>query len=619
MGVNSQPTRNLIGVLDELKSNPRWLAEIQSAAVECLSVQDFIPALTESGLTVESGFFTEIFRKIEYKFLPKAMNDNDFLAFLNRLFDAIGGSHWVDSLDEEVLGEFLTLIFPSGGTLLAEVGPQLFQSLEILGLRLANLGVESYVFERLKERPDLQHAFLNVQRDLQRMLDAKGYESIPSVFANLERCREAVRYIRSKRDREGISLGLTFRLMRIQQLVVRMQRILTLLQAVLGTWSVQPLSRLLKEILINETARFELRPFIRRHIELLAYQITEHTGRAGEHYITSTRAEYREMFRSASVGGAIVATIVILKALISLLPFAPGPTALAYSLLYATGFLIIHMSGGTLASKQPAMTASRIAAALDEAKSSEQALFNLTEMIVRTTRSQLIALLGNFLIAFPVAFLICSPFVALHFPLIPHIKAEHMLQDLHPWKSLSLWYAAVAGVCLFTSGIVAGAADNWFIFNHVGRRLENAKLLKKRVQPHNLKKAIAHIEMNIGFWVGNVTLGFLLGSMGTIGFVFGLPLDIRHVTFASGQLGAALAQMPLDVNWSQIALLSVTVFMIGIVNLATSFSLTLFMTMRSRKIRFAQSGELVRLCFARFRHRPLDFIFPPPDLGPEAS
>jgi site-specific recombinase len=151
------------------------------------------------------------------------------------------------------------------------------------------------------------------------------------------------------------------------------------------------------------------------------------------------------MFYSASIGGVIVAFLVIAKAMLAVIPLAPGPQSLLFGALYAGGFITILSLGGTLASKQPAMTASRIAAALDEATSSEQAMFNLCEMIVKTIRSQLIALLGNYLVAFPVGFLICFAFFKFKLPLIPHTKAEHLLHDIHPFHTLSLWYAACAG------------------------------------------------------------------------------------------------------------------------------------------------------------------------------
>ena len=252
----------------------------------------------------------------------------------------------MERLGEDQLGELISLIVPEGEQLMDDAGPQLFEALEILSLRLAYVGVETDLGLRLKDRPELKKAFLNLQRDSHKLLNEDGHKAIPGLYADLDRCREAVRFVRSKRDREGISLGLTFKLMRIQELSIRMQRILEVIEGMLGEFQIKPMTRLVKETVINETARFELRPFISRHISLLAYQITEHTGRAGEHYITSSRSEYREMFRSAAVGGAIVAFIALAKALASVLALAPIPMATIYGLIYSIGFIYYSLGGG---------------------------------------------------------------------------------------------------------------------------------------------------------------------------------------------------------------------------------------------------------------------------------
>src|SRR5581483_6192416 len=114
------------------------------------------------------------------------------------------------------------------------------------------------------------------------------------------------------------------------------------------------------------------------------------------------------------------------------------------------------------------------------------------------------------------------------------------LDGLNAAKSLCPLYAAWAGVCLFVSGLLAGFADNWFIFNHVGSRLRQSELLHRLVGAANLDRAIQFIDHNLGFWVGNTALGFLLAIVPSIGIITGLPLDIRHVTFSSGQFGAAI-------------------------------------------------------------------------------
>ena len=71
MGVNGNPTRNLALVIEELKANPKWLEQIQKHALEFLSQQNYVTALTESGLMVGSGFITEILRKIGIQVFAK--------------------------------------------------------------------------------------------------------------------------------------------------------------------------------------------------------------------------------------------------------------------------------------------------------------------------------------------------------------------------------------------------------------------------------------------------------------------------------------------------------------------------------------------------------------------
>ena len=292
-----------------------------------------------------------------------------------------------------------------------------------------------------------------------------------------------------------------------------------------------------------ELKQFKLRDFFASNFELLAFQITEHTGKAGEHYIARTRQQWFDMLESAMIGGMVVAGIAILKILASKLHLPAGPEALTYGAIYAAGFLLIHTIGGTLATKQPAMTASTLAAALDQEGSTEAGLQNLAEVVVRTVRTQLAALAGNFLLAFPVAVAVCWPLQYFGHPLMDVHKAQSTLESLHGGESLSFVYAAIAGVCLCLSGILAGIADNWFVFNHVGERLRQSELLRRVVGTTGLDRAIHSINHNLGIWVGNGSLGFMLGSMGALGTITGLPIDIRHITFASAQFGAAAASL----------------------------------------------------------------------------
>lgn len=610
IGATANPNVNLAQLIEELKTSPDHTRQVGEALQNLLITREYTTALTETGLTLEAGAFLEIFKRLEYKFLPKPVENSDILGLLSQVFDSQGDADWIEHIDRELLGELMSLLLPDPAALVEPLAAQVFMSFEILSLRLAGLGYDPLVTHRLKGRPDLQHAFMDVTRHVHTLLEGKGDEILPDIQDSLQRCSQAVQWIRSRRSVEGASLALTYRLMKIQQVVYRMRLVLQLIQSMLGDWQKRPAMDLFFEIVLAEIRRFELRDFLAQNMELWAFQITEHTGRAGEHYITRNRSEWFWMFKSAALGGAIIAGLAVIKVIMSKAHLPPGPEALAYGSLYAGGFLLIHSIGATLATKQPAMTASTLAASLDAASNSNEAMENLSEIIVRTIRSQLGAVFGNFFVAFPVAVLICLPFNYLGWPLMDSVKAHATVASLDGIRTLSFFYAGIAGLCLFVGGLFAGAADNWFIFNHVGERLKQSELLRRLVGPQNLDKAIHTIDHNLGFWVGNTTLGFFLGAMGPLGTIMGLPIDVRHITLSTAMFGAAVASLNFEITLGYAIWIAVSLFIMGLINLGVSFSLSLFVAVRSRRIRFSQTPQLLRLLAKRLREHPADFFFP---------
>lgn len=613
IGATSNPNANLNQLIEEVKTASPMRQDLVLKLEEFLLNRDFVTALTETGLTLESGVFTEIFKRLEYKFLPKPVQGADILSFLSRVFDAQSDAAWLERIDRNRFAELMSLLLPDRQKMVEGLAPQVFMALEILSLRLGGLGYDPLVTHRLRMRREYQHAFMDVTRHVHLLLDGKGEEALPAIREALGRCSGAVEWIRARRGVDGVSLALTYRLMRIQQLIQRMRRVLDLTNAILDEWSSEPARDLFFDIMMAEIRRFNLGQFLGESTSLLAYQMTEHIGKAGEHYITRTRAEWRFMFKSAAIAGAVVAVLSVMKFYAHHWHLPVAPEAITFSVIYSVGFLFILYMGGTLATKQPAMTAATLASSMDGAHDSEQKMSNLAEVIIRTIRSQFIALLGNYLIAAPFAVLICLPFNMIHHPVLTREDAWKVLDSLHPWKSLSLWYAALAGVGLFISGLLAGVADNWFVFNSVGERLKNAELLRKWVSAHNLDRVIHSIDQNLGFWIGNVSLGFYLGCMGGIGAILGLPLDTRHITFSSGQFGVALAALHFQVPTSTFVIIALGIFCMGLMNLAVSFSLSLFVAVRSRQVKFSQGPQLAKLLGRRFIRRPIDFVFPPSD------
>ena len=103
----------------------------------------------------------------------------------------------------------------------------------------------------------------------------------------------------------------------------------------------------------------------------------------------------------------------------------------------------------------------------------------------------------------------------------------------------------------------------------------------------------------------------MLGSMGTIGFILGLPLDIRHIAFASANFIQGLINLNDTPELGLIFVSFLGVLLIGLTNLFVSFTLTIIVALRARRVRFEQWKPLAKLVLTHFLTRPSDFFWPP--------
>ncbi|MDY7548230.1 site-specific recombinase [Glaciimonas sp. CA11.2] len=477
----------------------------------------------------------------------------------------------------------------------------------------------------------------------------------------LDQCDDVVVKIRKNALKKGTSVALTYLLVRLDQSIARLRKLLILVEVVdidMGDFLSLPQREILRkivspahhdgalmahiptELLVTpaqtvkriaavdlarelveaHNRKYAVRELFASNINLLARNITENASRTGEHYIAEDRSEFSAMFRSAAGAGLIIGFMAMMKILYSYLRAAPLVEAFLFSMNYSAGFMLIHVLHFTVATKQPAMTASRIAAGLHSTDSRHIDIDSLVDLIVKVFRTQFIAVTGNLLMVFPVAYLISVGWVHLfgHHLVTPD-KAQHLLHDLDPLHSLALFHAAIAGVCLFMAGLISGYYDNRALYTHMAKRLERARWLRKILGKTRLSKVAHYLESNLGGLMGNFYFGILLGTIGTVGFMIGLPIDIRHITFSAANFAIALVGLDNQMGW-QIAVRSIVgILAIGTINLWVSFSLALFVALRSRQVHFREGLPLTKAVLSRFLRRPIDFFIPPKDQSPDSE
>ncbi len=448
----------------------------------------------------------------------------------------------------------------------------------------------------------------------------------------IDQCREVISRVRAKAASIGTSLSLTYLLSRLEQSLHRLEMIVQMLtmrhqkatddaenaenaenaedaedeKSLVTLWM-----EFLEHAIRGESERQSIREHIGSTIGLMALRVTENASRTGEHYITSTREEYFEMWRLAMGGGFIVGFMSLLKLISSQANLAPLGYFTAYAMNYAFGFMFIHALHLTLATKQPAMTASTIAGAIGEIRGRMRDVEKLASLVVDLIRSQIAAILGNVLIAIPTAILISLSLAKLTGqPIMSAEKAHKLIHELSPFDSLALFHAAIAGVCLFIAGLISGYYDNLSAYERIRERIEHARWLQSILGEARLARFAIYMDNNLGALAGNFFLGVMLALVGTIGFLTGLPIDVRHVTLSSANFGLALASLDFAVDGATIGTTLLGIGLVGVVNLSVSFALALCVAMRARGVALGQTPMLVGILFRRLANAPRQFFWP---------
>jgi site-specific recombinase len=605
-----------------VNQNPSVLNNLRIAIMAQLINSNLVPMLTESGVTISRGVGRELYARLKHKFLPAAQDPNDFLYLLNRIFFKHNDYEWVEQIGREKWVHFFELIKLSFSGNDPIIIKQAILSLQILSARVTQLGWENEITQHTPPRWQPPNNPFAVQQHLVYQIKELilRHNQSPETVGELAKelteilaqCNELVQHIRNETAEKGTSLSQTFILFQIEQKLNRMVLLLDIADAD-EKINLSRFANMFITVIRNENRKNSLREFLSQTTSYLAYQIAEHKGKKGNKYITSSPLEYFQMIGSAMWGGLIICFVAIFKNLLGLLQLAPFWSGFVYSINYSLGFVAIEETHATLATKQPAFTASAVASSLDTSKTDEPPnLYNLAVTVSKVSRSQIASFIGNLIIVFPVTWLLAWLYDWLFgHPLVAGEKAVHLLQDQHPWQSLSLLYACNTGFFLFFSGIIAGYVQNKINYGRIGKRLTEHPVLRLSLPQSRLQRMAEYVNKNGGSLAGNISLGIFLGTAGILGKIFGLPFDIRHITISAANTSLGAYGIGWEhINYRYLANVVMGVLGIGFLNFLVSFSLAFFVAVRSRGIRLKDYPGFLRILWKYFRSNPLDFIRP---------
>lgn len=599
-----------------LNNEPAKAELLRNAILKLLVEHKPVSLFVDSGIQPSTGFFSELWRRLGHKILPAAVDKGYLKDLFALLFPKVKDELWVGSVPTEVWEQLIEALHfeQASSERLAACSENFLDAVEVLSYRISALGLEPELLRNRPELEDHESPFIMQNIELREFLvAAEQGGDVRQVLVMLDQCRQVIAKIRSNSSQTGTSINLTFLLQRISQKVRRLEAMLAIVVSLrAGENPNAAFAELFKVLVRGECNKNNVGQHWQENMELLALRVTENASRTGEHYITETRSEYFTLMRSAMGAGLIVGVMAMIKILTANQHHAPLTEAILFSLNYGLGFVLIHILHFTVATKQPAMTAAAIAASIDASDGKSREMDNLVTIIAQTIRSQTIAIIGNVSIAVPTAMLIAGLFYFIggqHF--VSPEKARHLLDELDPFHSGALFYAGIAGVCLFLSGLIAGYHDNIAIYNKIPQRLRALGWLQKILGEARLEKVTRYVENNLGALAGNFYFGCLLGGMAAVGVLLGLPVDIRHIAFSSAFVGFSFMGLEFDVTIKMALYAGLAVILIGIMNLLVSFGLALYVAMKSRKVSFVQWHRLGVALAKRLYRNPGEFFMPP--------
>lgn len=575
--------------------------------------------LVEAGVPNDRGFFDEAAARVGRRMLPEVVEADTLRGAIRLVFDRGDDHRWLAAIDPAGWQRMLGLIEITAESVEGIAEP-LATAMRALTHHIASLGLHPSITRLTPEVDDPDSPFLALSdialtyiRSFENAIVGDEDSALLDTLRTLDDCRQHVIRLRAEKHRFGTSLRLTGLTVRLEARIERLDLLLHLSEPIERDFT-DSARRLLIALVEAEDTVDHIRPHLRTRTDLLAFQVVEHAARKGSRYITETAGEYARFLGSSLIGGAIVAIFALAKVLLVttvLKDAAPFADAIVQGLNYAICFVLIALAGGTLATKQPAMTANTLARTM-EPRDGEHDVDGLADLVVRVTRSQFISFVGNLGAALPLGIALSWLWTqSFGSPLAGPEKAEALLAELHPWQSGSLIFAAVAGVWLATAGLLSGWLDNRALYARLPERIAGHPLLSRVLGAERATRLGAWSGAKLGKLGGNIFLGFALGGTATVGLVLGLPLDIRHIAFASAHFGLALEVLGPVVIPAYALQVGLGVMLIGLVNFLVSFGMTLTLALRARRFSFDEGGALVWAVVLRFVRRPWRFFVPP--------
>jgi site-specific recombinase len=607
---SSQVTR-LRYIFQVLDQNPAMKKNVAELVRSIIADTSALELFMNIGIPNEQGFIGEFLERLHLRFLPQPPRDEDLISVFSETFCYRSDPKWVREIDPILFGSLIEFFGHSSSdsewnTLLRDARDAVL----LLSQETSSIGTSRLVRNRLKERNFRNLPFFKLPMQTERFVNAVEPHEFTAAYKelnlSLDSCLHHLDEVYEHFRDQGVSISLVYQIERLRAMIERQSTLTRLLAGYdHNTHFIQDFLALLIEE--NYHAR-RIRGLVNQSVVLVCHKIVETNAKTGEHYISRDRDEHYKIIKSAAGGGLVTGFTAFFKMLLHHLSVAPFGWGLLASLNYSVSFVGIQLLGFTLATKQPAMTATVLASKLDEENDSVEPFI---DEIIHLLRSQMATVVGNLITVIPMVMAIDLVYVLCsgqHFT-----DPEYAKKTIESFSVFGLTplFAVWTGILLWVSSVFSGLFANWFAFRKLPQAIEHQPRLVFVIGARRAKKFADYLNRNMGGFAANISLAVLMGMTYPIGVFLGIPLDVRHVTLSTGALTAASVSIGASIFsqhefWHAIF----GIFAMGILNLAVSFALALTVAIWAKETTAPSRGVIFSALMKRLISKPWVLLVP---------
>lgn len=560
-----------------LERNPEHAQNLARTIQSFIIPGDAVGLYCMTGISENTGFLNELTNRLVKRILPEVHEEKDLAEKFHFIFSNEQDADWLENAYEEIIPLFLDFSRKHEINFTAAY-EDTNTALSILGSHVVVLATSQEIRTRLIIQRLADLSFISLDKAINTNAPAT------EIYELIQLCREDLQGVRQNIDETGVSVDLILKLEKIHSLLSRIEMIYMVRESQ-SEEKIQLISSLLARLIRAKLKGLGVKEYLQENLHLLTRKIVERAGERGVHYIIQGPEDQKPLFVAACWAGVLTAFTAIGKYSIGIMELPLFFEWFFFFVNYAISFLLLQKFHLALSSKQPAYMASALSFTFEEFKF-DRRLDTVSKMIRKITRSQVIATLGNLVLVIPLIVVLDTIwFLISGDHIVSRGEARDILSKHHPLESLTIFYAALTGVFLWISSVVAGWMENWLVFRNIPLAIKQSPVMNRLFSKEKLESISSNLAGTLGGISGNLTIAFLLATPIMISKVTAIPMDIRHVTLATGTMMLSLCSLGWELAyWPHYLMVIISVIIIGILNFSVSFYCSVRMAAIAREI-----------------------------------